>query len=187
VKNLSVLGALGLAASFLTVGCGGTVRDTVLPEDGHIVTCDKGLRDCVGRAEKICGEKGFTIASGYNAGHVLGGSTSAYRKLVYQGELTFYCGNREIPKDCSAPEQDPNAVVQLSSAASAPAEPAALPAKACVPGATQQCVGAAACVGGQVCVADGSGFGPCDCGVAPAAAPAAPAAAQAGSAQGPGR
>jgi hypothetical protein len=35
---------------------------------------------------------------------------------------------------------------------------------ACAPGATQVCVGPGGCRGGQSCLGDGSGFGPCDCG-----------------------
>ncbi|GMV16932.1 MAG: hypothetical protein AMXMBFR56_51560 [Polyangiaceae bacterium] len=37
-------------------------------------------------------------------------------------------------------------------------------AQACVPGATQECVGPGGCRGGQSCVPAGSGFSPCDCG-----------------------
>lgn len=43
-------------------------------------------------------------------------------------------------------------------------EPAAAQ-KACTPGQSQACVGPGACQGGQVCNADGRGYGPCDCGV----------------------
>jgi hypothetical protein len=35
---------------------------------------------------------------------------------------------------------------------------------ACVKGVTQACVGPGGCSGGQACLPDGSGFGPCDCG-----------------------
>ena len=35
------------------------------------------------------------------------------------------------------------------------------------PGATQTCVGPGACRGGQQCLADGTAFGPCDCGGRP--------------------
>ncbi len=38
------------------------------------------------------------------------------------------------------------------------------PARSCATGESAVCVGAAACKGGQACLADGSGFGPCDCG-----------------------
>ena len=43
---------------------------------------------------------------------------------------------------------------------------AVAPARVCVPGATQACVGSGACSGGQACLPDGSGFAPCDCGTA---------------------
>lgn len=52
-------------------------------------------------------------------------------------------------------------------AAAPPAPPP--PRTACVPGATQACVGPGGCKGGQACKDDGSGFKPCDCGPAPAA------------------
>lgn len=35
---------------------------------------------------------------------------------------------------------------------------------ACVPGATQECVGPGACKGAQACMSDGSGWGACACG-----------------------
>jgi len=34
----------------------------------------------------------------------------------------------------------------------------------CTPGETQACVGPGSCEGGQFCLTDGSGWGPCDCG-----------------------
>jgi len=34
----------------------------------------------------------------------------------------------------------------------------------CTPGETQACVGPGSCEGGQYCLTDGSGWGPCDCG-----------------------
>jgi hypothetical protein len=39
----------------------------------------------------------------------------------------------------------------------------ALP-RVCVPGRAVACTGPAGCAGGQVCVANGTGYGPCDCG-----------------------
>ena len=37
-------------------------------------------------------------------------------------------------------------------------------AEVCAPGATQECVGAAACQGTQYCITSGAGYGPCECG-----------------------
>jgi len=45
-----------------------------------------------------------------------------------------------------------------------PADAAAVPAARCTPGATQACVGAGSCKGGQACLADGSAWDKCDCG-----------------------
>lgn len=59
--------------------------------------------------------------------------------------------------------------VLLASAASAACgsnEQETQPGKACNVGDTRPCVGPGACQGGQSCIADGSGFGPCDCGTA---------------------
>jgi hypothetical protein len=74
---------------------------------------------------------------------------------------------------------DPDADAPAASASAAPA-------RACVPGLTQACVGPAGCSGGQACLGDGSGYSACDCGPAPAtsdsAAPAASSAPPAASA-----
>src|SRR5262245_61996227 len=42
--------------------------------------------------------------------------------------------------------------------------------RVCTPGASVACVGTGGCAGGQVCNADGTGFGVCDCGGTPDAA-----------------
>jgi hypothetical protein len=46
------------------------------------------------------------------------------------------------------------------------------PSVLCAPGSTQACVGVGACQGGQACLSDGSGFGPCEC--APSHKPSTP-------------
>jgi hypothetical protein len=51
------------------------------------------------------------------------------------------------------------------------APPAVRASRACTPGATQACVGAGCCKGGQACAADGNAFLPCDCGSGGSAPP----------------
>ena len=62
----------------------------------------------------------------------------------------------------------PPPAATASAANSAPAVVAAAasaaPARACIPGATQACLGPGACQGAQACREDASGFLPCDCG-----------------------
>jgi hypothetical protein len=66
------------------------------------------------------------------------------------------------------------------------AGPATLkPGQACIPGATQECLGAGACRGAQACMMDGRGYGPCDCGTATLPRAHELAAADAGSVEAP--
>jgi hypothetical protein len=50
--------------------------------------------------------------------------------------------------------------------AAAPVPAASAKPAVCAPGSTQPCTGTAACKGGQSCREDGSGYSPCDCGIA---------------------
>jgi len=73
----------------------------------------------------------------------------------------------ELVVACATPGAEPRA---LESAVVAPPAPASarlpLPDQLCIPGVTQLCLGPAACRGAQACLADGRGYGPCDCGTA---------------------
>ncbi len=61
-------------------------------------------------------------------------------------------------------------------------EESAADQKACTPGMSQACVGPGACKGGQACKADGSGYGPCDCGAGVGGSGGGPPDGSAGSA-----
>ena len=156
-----------LLLSILGVGCG-KANVTPLPTGGTRIVCERGMKLCVSRADKLCGDDGYTILSGATNKHLLGGSSSSYREMAESAELTVQCG--------SAP---PPAAEEVKYVPLPPRtdDPAPASAAACVPGATQVCVGPGACQGGQVCAANGSGFGPCDCGGASAGAAPAPTSA----------
>lgn len=155
------------AALLLSVGCS-NVKSSHVPGGGHLITCTNGMKDCVGRAAKLCGDDGYTITRGVSRPKLLGGASSQYRSMSESAELTIVCGELE-EEEGAGPYQLPPRSDETSEEAepakeSAPAEPV------CTKGATQRCVGPGACDGGQVCQEDGSGFGPCDCG--PSASPA---------------
>jgi formylglycine-generating enzyme len=59
------------------------------------------------------------------------------------------------------------ASVVVAACGGSSSEEANAPEKVCVSGSTQACVGVAACNGGQICLADGSGYGTCECGNTP--------------------
>lgn len=150
-------------ASFFLFSCGAPVGVTTLPSGGYRITCEKGIEECVSRADKICGSKGFTILRGKNASKRLGGSSSSYQEVTYLGELEIACGLVDLPAPECAPQGNEQLVHSLGMAAPAAGPPVG-PARACVPGASVSCVGAAGCAGGQICLPDGSAYGACDCG-----------------------
>lgn len=155
----------------MLVGC--SSAQSVKQANGRFfITCEKGINDCISRADKTCADEGFTILNGYQKKKMLGGSSSSHRAAVFIGELSVICG--EVQRDeascvvsASPVEVDPHAPV-LNSVAP----------KVCIPGSSQACVGAAGCQGGQYCLSDGSGFGRCDCGAAQSEVPASVSVAE---------
>jgi hypothetical protein len=155
----------GLAA----MACASTsrIQRKTQPDGTYRVDCGAALIRCLTAIEEVC-PRGYDIVEG--------------------GETVSFAGPREmnVPDVTSQviARCRPDAPMfrggqQPPPAASAPAPgvaPGASPkpdaSKGCFPGATQACVGPGACKGGQQCLADGTAFGPCDCGPPTAAAPA---------------
>ena len=135
-------------------------------DDGsYRLRCKVSLARCLTAIEEVCGS-GYDISEGREESRLYGPLTP--NEPHVRSEVVARCrstgalfGGGEKPGQPAA------------SAAAVP--PATL--RNCTPGATQACVGPAACKGGQRCLADGMAFGPCDCGGAAAAAPAVPPAA----------
>lgn len=164
---------LAWASVLLSVGCA-TVKASVGPDGTHRIRCGNGMSTCIAEAAKICDEDGYTIVRGVSRPKMLGGSSSAYRTKSEMGEIDVRCG---LPED----NEEEEATFKLPPRSDEPIQPVepAAPAHVCTPGATQTCVGPGACQGGQICLARGEGFGPCDCGSAapqkaPERAPTAP-------------
>ncbi|MBN2193098.1 MAG: hypothetical protein JW751_09805 [Polyangiaceae bacterium] len=171
--------ALGLF--FAVAGCAGSQpRAQELPDGTLQLTCGSELSDCVRRAEEYCGDVAAEVLHGStrDAGVGNGGATSEGTAGTI-AEVQFVCGRglrilpeRLLPSKRRRGTQPPPTAAPAAPPPAAPAAPpppaSPVPARACVPGATQECVGLGACRGGQACMADGSGFAPCEC--APAAA-----------------
>lgn len=135
----------------------GSVKTSNLPGGAYHIRCEKGMKDCIARAEKLC-EGVYTVLTGRSNLQILGGSTSSYRMATSSAELEVICGHE-------TPEEEEKCITlppRSDEPSDDPMRPA--PERFCVPGSTQQCVGGGACQGGQTCRPDGSGFGPCDCG-----------------------
>jgi len=179
---------LVLMSTFL--GCTKT-RVTAGPDGLLRLDCARGMKDCVSQAEKYCNvqkkDGGYVIMSGTSRKILMGSENSQYRTAAEVAQLEVKCGSESLPiavagegADYPEPYKLPprsDADVTPSEFGAAATVPVPVPAAAsvaCTKGATQACVGPGACQGGQVCLADGSGFGACDCGPQQAAPPAAP-------------
>jgi hypothetical protein len=155
-SSLFGLAALG------AMSCSANIKTALGPNGSHIITCGNGMTACVAKADKICGEDGYTILEGVNRTKLLGGESSSYRERSDIGQLTVKCGlpdedDELTPVVYKLPERTDEPIV-----VDEPIAPAV--GVVCAPGVTLACVGAGACQGGQVCLASGRGYGPCDCG-----------------------
>jgi len=127
--------------------------------------CGASLAGCVQRATDLCKDRGYVVLGGMSKKQVLGAELGVSQVAQRESELDIACADRrgDLPTVLSA---QPG--VSSGAAPSAPsvAAPVASAARvvSCTPGATQRCVGAGACAGGQACLPDGSGFAACDCG-----------------------
>ncbi len=82
-----------------------------------------------------------------------------YQKSKWLGRMVVACGDTAPAVSAALPTQEPR-----PAAAQALRAPQLGRDQLCIPGATQECLGPAACRGAQACLMDGRGYGTCDCG-----------------------
>lgn len=152
-----------LSTLLAVVACASSTKTKQLADGSWKITCKSEYERCVHNAQKVCGDLKPRILSGGNKDQLYG--TPGNQVAVTRSELLVICEDPDAP---------PPGLYKLPKRE----EP---PPLVCAPGVTQRCVGAGACEGGQACLPDGSGFGPCDCGGSgPAAAPIVDAGAPEG-------
>lgn len=140
--------------SFASLSCARASGHSARHSDGsYDLTCKGYLVDCLKQAERLCREQGYTVESGHELRQKLGHQAGQSQVAVVRSEATIVCGN-------VANERPP---IKLERPQPATPPPVAAPAPACVPGATQACVGPGGCSGGQACASDGARFEPCVC------------------------
>jgi hypothetical protein len=142
----------------LAVSCASTPAFTSrrLEDGSYQLQCATELAVCLGRVEEVCRGRPYDVVSGSDHRKQIDVSVGTYQREIRSSEAVIRCvRNKSSLGDALA---------------SSPAKPdTQAPARACVPGATQVCVGPGACSGGQACLKDGSGFGACNCVAAGAA------------------
>jgi hypothetical protein len=145
------------------------------PDGSWQMKCGNSLDLCVARANELCDNRGFVVLGGTYKRGLYGAELGQSQVEVREADLSIACANRhgELPKVLVTNTLAPALAVPVD-AQPEPGVANKVAVAACTPGSTQHCVGAAACAGGQSCLADGSGFGPCDCGNAAHGAAIAP-------------
>jgi hypothetical protein len=145
--------ALGLAS----VTCAMTPAFTSrrLDDGSYELACKTSLAMCLDRVDEICRGQPFDVLSAHDHRRAIDIQMGNYQNEVRSSEAIVRCTHNKplLGGDETRPAPP-------SPPAPSIAPP---PARACVPGATQVCVGLGACSGGQACLPDGSGFGPCNC------------------------
>jgi hypothetical protein len=178
------------AVSLGAYACSGNVKAVALrpAEAGppqYRITCAKNISHCRDKAYEVCaGEFEVLQSSGHQVDPeritTAPGPTSTgpnFPAQTWAGELIVECGHHG-PHSASSGAETIGAA-PAASAAPAPSPAPLPPGYLCLPGSTQVCLGAAACRGAQACLADGQGFGPCDCGpTSPSVTPQAGVTAQ---------
>jgi len=154
---------LGFTLAGMALGCSHQgVRTQRLSDGSFEFRCDEELWVCLSHVKDFCKGGPYEVLGGSDQPKTYG--TDDSRVEGHRSHAVVRClrAGAELVEVSARPVRAPIAVHTPAKSAKPTLAPA--PVRACVPGATQPCVGPAACSGGQACLADGSGFGPCDCG-----------------------
>jgi hypothetical protein len=140
-----------------------------LPNGAKQLKCDAPLEQCLRYVDDVCKGGSYEVLYAKDERQLYGSEQSQVEGHRSQAEVHCLRSNADSLAT-STPPPASAAPPSTSPAPAASSPPRVVKSeRACVPGATQSCVGAGACAGGQACLPDGSGFAACDCG---AAAPA---------------
>ena len=163
---------ISAASAWACSGGAQAVRLQALQADEEIyrITCEKSIEPCREKALEMC-DGAYQVLETAGAPIAPPRMTTApgpastgprYARPKWVGHLVIACGNAK-----PAPVQNPTRPPAATDTAPSESRPTTLmPGQACIPGATQECLGAGACRGAQACTADGRGYARCDCGTA---------------------
>jgi hypothetical protein len=145
-----------LSSFVLLTACGASeFQSQKLADGSYTFRCELAMDECVRRAQEKCKNQRYRILEGTSETRLR--DAPPFERAYHTSRLHLMC-------------TDDGANVLLSVESKKAEAPKS--ARTCAVGETRACIGAGACKGGQTCLADGSGFGSCDCGSA--ATPATP-------------
>jgi hypothetical protein len=137
------------------------VTSELRPDGVYHLKCKETLQVCLNQADLLCQHQRYVVLRALDLHNYSG--DSVFPTDLRESEAFVRCGFGRSWGDVNKAFL---AEPLCPAGGSAPAPSAST--RLCTPGASQACAGPAGCKGGQACAADGSGFGQCDCGPAPA-------------------
>jgi hypothetical protein len=149
-----------VGSSLLLVACGASdVQSKRLKDGSWSFTCELPMDACVREVQGKCPNQRFRILEGASETRLR--DAPPYETTHHTSRLHLVCTND-------------GATVLFSVDDPKPAQGPKTGAPSCTRGVTRECVGPGACKGGQACLADGTGFGACDCGPVTSSPPPVP-------------
>lgn len=160
--------ALACAACIFTACATQGVEHRHLGEQRYHFRCQTGLASCLSHVSDVCRDTSYDVLRARDRRHFTG--VEPAEREQRSSEAVIECRARGTPlfdeddllkplatepQRATPPEHQPRTLL-------------------CTPGTTQPCVGVGACAGGQACLADGSGYGACQCAEAPTPADTPP-------------
>jgi hypothetical protein len=161
-------------AALLAFGsaCSRSARSVRLPalapgDEIYRISCDDAIQACRDEAGKVCGGR-YEVLEATGAPITPPRVTTApgpastgprYQRAKWVGQLVVACALATGDGAGPEPLRSDGAANEASGNAARPASE-----RLCIPGVTQECLGPGACRGAQACLADGNGYGACDCG-----------------------
>lgn len=136
-----------VATAFVAACAAPILERQHLADGSWQLTCRLAMDACVREVEQICKDKQYRILNA--SSETRRKDAPPFETEYHTSRLAFACG--KLPEGVV-----PGAVVDAGLGSG----------RVCGSGDTRACVGPGACAGGQTCLADSSGFGPCDCGPA---------------------
>jgi hypothetical protein len=147
--------SFGLLAASTVTGCAASDFEQRKLKDGsYEFTCQLSMDECMRRVQDRCDHQRFRILEGTSETRLR--DAPPFEKSYHTSRLRLQCTS-----------DGADVLLSVDSGG------AAAPKTSCSAGETRTCVGPGACKGGQSCLADGSGFSACDCGVSSAPPPSA--------------
>jgi hypothetical protein len=149
----------------LLAACGAAEVQSQKLNDGSLnVTCELSMDECIRRVQEQCKNQRFRILEGTSETRLR--DAPPFEKAYHTSRLHLTCT-----------DDGADALLSIGKGPADASKPTT-PSASCSAGETRTCVGPGACKGGQACLANGTGFGACDCGgAASSATPPEPPAA----------